>query len=210
MKIKQSTINLLIANLLTIGFALYYQWSLSTVLWVYWFQSVIIGIFHAAKIFSAKNFTLKGIEMNGEQLPDTRGGKGCLGFFFIIHYGLFHMVYAWFLYFFSSVFSLEVQNFSQIISAVSVATAIFFIEESINFIGYTKENRGKKISIGHMVGSPYKRIFPMHFFMIVGFGFFRETGAAGVVLFLLAKTFIDVFCENAFQKKQHNQVILNQ
>ena len=42
----KSTKLLIISNIVTIIFALSERWDLKTVLWIYWFQSIIIGYFN--------------------------------------------------------------------------------------------------------------------------------------------------------------------
>lgn len=41
---------LLATNLITIILALAFDWSLLTIMWIYWAQSIIIGIFHFCDI----------------------------------------------------------------------------------------------------------------------------------------------------------------
>ena len=50
--------SLIAANLLTIAFAIIGNWDLATVLFIYWAQSVIIGIFTVVSLLSADTESL--------------------------------------------------------------------------------------------------------------------------------------------------------
>lgn len=85
-----STWSLVFANLLTIIMALVENWNLSVVMLIYWFQSVIIGIFNVARIVTFTGF---------QQLDKTEDKRGArlaaifLAGFFAVHYGGFHWGY---------------------------------------------------------------------------------------------------------------------
>ncbi|MCX6801619.1 MAG: DUF6498-containing protein [Candidatus Diapherotrites archaeon] len=52
-----TAISLLAANLFTIAIAVTQGWGLLQLLWVYWFQSVIIGVFNYLRILNLKEFS---------------------------------------------------------------------------------------------------------------------------------------------------------
>jgi hypothetical protein len=107
---------LLLSNLLTIVFAVAFGWSLMTMLWGYWLQSVIIGVFAFLQLLrmalgggfsvptaaSSKHFTgaassaiVIAPKAKSKQMPITTA------FFFAFCYGFFHLIYAVFLSSFS-------------------------------------------------------------------------------------------------------------
>lgn len=49
-----SLIFLVLANLVTLVLAVLENWSIETILWIYWYQSLIIGFFYILKIATAK------------------------------------------------------------------------------------------------------------------------------------------------------------
>lgn len=63
-KLDSSFWSLLIINLSTIVFAVMQNWELSVIIWIYWSQSVIIGIFTVIKIALAKHFYNDKIKKN--------------------------------------------------------------------------------------------------------------------------------------------------
>nr|WP_294077797.1 DUF6498-containing protein [Thiolapillus sp.] len=101
---------LLLANLVTIVMAVMQDWSLLLVMWVYWCQSVIIGLFNFWRMMTLKRFSTKGVSSsNGPVLP-TQKTKREMSWFFLIHYGMFHAGYLIFL--FSGVFGEQPRYFS--------------------------------------------------------------------------------------------------
>ncbi|MBK7501035.1 MAG: hypothetical protein IPI19_18645 [Ignavibacteriales bacterium] len=59
---KTSTLSLIFSNLLVIFFAIVDGISANEVLWIYWSQSVIIGIFNFIKMITLKDFSTEGFK----------------------------------------------------------------------------------------------------------------------------------------------------
>jgi hypothetical protein len=55
-----SLLFLLTSNVITIFLAIKENWNLSTIMLVYWFQSVIIGFFNFIRILQLEEFSTKG------------------------------------------------------------------------------------------------------------------------------------------------------
>jgi len=94
-------LSLLFSNLLTIYLAVSQDWSLITIMWVYWFQSVTIGFFNFIRILTLKDFSTDGFKVNNRSVEATKKTKISTAIFFAFHYGFFHFVYAIFLVSFS-------------------------------------------------------------------------------------------------------------
>src|SRR3989344_790985 len=62
--IDPSTISLVFANILVIFAALFEHWDTATVLWIYWLQSVIIGLFTFVNIITLKDFSTQNFKIN--------------------------------------------------------------------------------------------------------------------------------------------------
>jgi hypothetical protein len=84
---------LLFSNIVTIFFAITENWDLSTIMLVYWFQSIIIGFFNFIRILQLEEFSTKGLNINGRPAQPTQGTKNYIAFFFLAHYGIFHFGY---------------------------------------------------------------------------------------------------------------------
>jgi hypothetical protein len=66
-------------------------------LWVYWGQSIVIGGFSFLKILKLERFSTAGVRVNDRPVPLTAETRRNAAFFFLAHYGFFHLVYFLFL-----------------------------------------------------------------------------------------------------------------
>ena len=92
-----SALSLLASNLIVMFFALTQGWSLITLMLVYWCQSVIIGLFNFLKMITMKNWESGELRINGRKADSSEGTKWFVAIFFAFHYGLFHLVYLFFI-----------------------------------------------------------------------------------------------------------------
>lgn len=74
-----STIILLVSNLIVIILAVIQKWDTSTVLWVYWMQSIIIGFFQFLRILSLKKFSTENFKINNQPASPTTQTKTFTG-----------------------------------------------------------------------------------------------------------------------------------
>src|SRR5512138_2288391 len=60
----------------------------TTVIWLYWLQSVLIGLFNFIDMLTIKTKNIDVSNMTFNDKPATpAGAKGCLPVFFLFHYG---------------------------------------------------------------------------------------------------------------------------
>jgi hypothetical protein len=196
-------LSLIFANLVTIVFAVLGNWDLATVMFIYWAQSIIIGIFTVISLISADTAAL-GADL---QKPiDERGGMEkitprfvwfytcMLAGFFTLHYGLFHWVYLNFIVesgFFGTV------NFAD--PNIWLSCALFFANHLYSYITYRNEGQKGAGYVNEQFFTPYRRIIPMHLTIIFGSIVILALGVFGItstlpvlVLFLLLKTHSDI------------------
>jgi hypothetical protein len=219
LKSDNSAKALLASNLLTIAFALILDWNVMTLLWGYWLQSVIIGVFTVFKILLAK--PSKEVDVMVSVQGPTIGGRRSLGMakfmptgenvsksshavgkvfvagFFCVHYGMFHFIYAIFL---GSFFAFGPADWL----AVGIIGLIFSANHLYS-LAYNYFKAGKEIAVDIMqiFMAPYARIIPMHLTIIAsGFLFailspvFIVTlmfGGAGLAQTIFEKVIIVVF-----------------
>jgi hypothetical protein len=196
-------ISLIFANLVTIVLAILGNWDLATVMFIYWAQSIIIGIFTVISLLGA-DITALGADL---QKPiDERGGsdkitprfirfyKCLLAGFFTLHYGLFHWGYYSFIVE-SGIFGIV--NFSD--PGIWLSCGLFFANHLYSHITYPSKGPKDGEYVTEQFITPYRRIIPMHMTIIFGsiviftLGFFGIPSTMPVlVLFLLLKTYSDI------------------
>ncbi|PIZ94737.1 MAG: hypothetical protein COX81_02740 [Candidatus Magasanikbacteria bacterium CG_4_10_14_0_2_um_filter_37_12] len=177
---KPSVKILLLSNLVVIVMAVYQHWSLPTLFWSYWVQSVIIGLFQFYKILDLKNFSTEGFKINGRSVEPTEKNKKQTAYFFLFHYGFFHFAYAIFLVGMSGVVAWD---------TVEIAGAVFLINHIISYRTNKATDSSRVPNIGKIMFFPYWRIIPMHLSIIFILPFADSIPA--LVFFLVLKTTAD-------------------
>lgn len=177
-----SAISLLFSNILIITLSIVQRWEITTILWTYWIQSVIIGFFNFWMILSLKNFSTKSFTINNQPVLPTSQTKTFTAFFFAFHYGFFHFIYAIFLFqFFSFGRSLD-------FNYLLLGGLIFFLNHFFSYLYNRTADEQKTQSIGHVMFAPYIRIVPMR--LVIVFGAFM--GQSALLIFLMLKTTVDI------------------
>lgn len=180
---------LVVANLATLGLVLSGGLSAAQVLVAYWWQSVLIGGFTVLTIL------FNSMKLNHQppkpQIQILVYGI-VLSFFFSIHYGGFHAVYALFL---GAFFGKNLDVFTS--PAILPIVLVFLVNHALSFLWYTVLRTPKETEWSAETGkdffSPYARIIPMHIAIVLG-GIFYSIGGGIVLLtiFILIKTLIDL------------------
>jgi hypothetical protein len=183
---------LVLGNFYSIYLAFAQDWPLGEILWIYWAQSVIIGISNYIRMMSLKEFTTGGMQAGGKPVPETPEGKRMTANFFAIHFGLFHFVYAVFLYAQMPLDDIPPGD----ILLLGTCVGAFALSHGFSLVhNGNKDFRAKKPDIGLLLFYPYLRIVPMHLVIIFGTMITMLLGDMGesivIVLFMLMKTVAD-------------------
>ncbi|HPM86105.1 MAG TPA: DUF6498-containing protein [archaeon] len=183
-----TALSLLFSNLFVIFVAVLVNWNLMELLWVYWGQSVIIGIFNFLKIIKV-------------YFPHNKEYVFINALYFLVHYNFFLLGYLLFLVvlsFIPDVFvSLGQINFLNFFPVFLITMGIFFINHLFSFLYYSKKVQNYSFDkpdlvIARLEFRPYVRIIPMHLTLLFG-SFSVLLGFNSVVIFfLLLKTFADL------------------
>lgn len=197
---------LVVANACTIYYALTEHWSLVVLMLVYWGQSIIIGLFNFLRILQLKNFSTSGFKINWREALATYGTKMFVAFFFLVHYGFFHVIYFIFIFsYFSGVGGWGVAPSIPVQAsflAIGVSVLIFFINHAFSFFYNRKADESVRRNIGEVMFSPYARIVPMHATILLGFNpAFGASGTFALPLFLVLKAVMDVVMHYAEHRK---------
>ena len=174
--------SLLLANGVTTILAVTQNWNLLGLMWVYWFQNLVIGFFHFRRIRQLREFSTKGFTINRRPVEPTEETKHRVARFFLMHYGGFHFVYFVFLLAFSQYRGLSSADLIYI-----VPTALLFLGNHIYSYRYNGPRDIGRPNIGTIMMYPYARVIPMHLTLILGVFL-----GGGLLLFLLLKTLADV------------------
>jgi hypothetical protein len=175
-----SVVGVLFSNLLIVVFAFFFSMNFGEIVWTYWLQSIIIGIFSAHDMWTVTNFSTSGLLMNDKPVPETKAGKRSTALFFVAHYGFFHFAYMIFLF---ALYSKGASWFFVLLGGLSFLFAHWHSYR-------TNRDRDRQIrrNLGSMMFRPYLRIVPMHLTIILGSRF----EDSGLIFFMLLKTASDV------------------
>lgn len=195
--LKPPILSLLISNILIAVYAVIDNLSVLDILWVYWIQSVIIGLFNFFKMITLKEFSTEGFKQINKEVLPTRTTKISSSVFFLFHYGFFHVIYAVFLTSFSDFNFSGPRGVDGIYLLVS--SGMFVISYFFEFVKEKEEVSNELPNIGTIMFAPYVRIIPMHLIIIFG-GFIGMIGTVFSVsadlvvlaLFIILKAGVDV------------------
>jgi hypothetical protein len=194
---RPSTWMLIFSNVIVIFFAIVDNLSALEVLWIYWIQSVIIGVFNFVKIISLKEFSTKNFRSSGKELQATKATKISTGIFFLFHYGFFHVVYAMFIGGFSEIGKTSTSGSMH--NYLWFTSLVFFVSYLIEYIQSFRNPPEEIPNLGAVMFAPYLRIIPMHITIVLG-GFIGMIGSllnvginfSIIILFVGIKTFVDL------------------
>lgn len=158
--------SLIAVNLLTILLALKFNWSLLELMWIYWAQSVTIGVFNFFRLLTASSPFPVRVTINKQSV--TLQTNWANAAFFALHYGFFHFIYAIFMLVFTFAGS-EVFPGAATINWWSVlgVSVMFIANHGFSFF-YNREKDAAKADASRLMMFPYARIIPMHLTIILG------------------------------------------
>ena len=174
---------IVLENAAVLVLALWLGWTTTSLLWIYWWQSVVIGVFAVLRILALRRFSTEGFSSNGERVPETEKGKRSTAVFFCVHYGLFHLGYLVFLTGFGAVTSVG-------LLPLLVSIASFAWGHGTSWRRNVAADLDGKPNLGTLMFLPYARIVPMHLLIILG-GFVPVDGLL-LALFIALKTGADL------------------
>jgi hypothetical protein len=187
--------SLAIANLFTLCVAIYQEWSLNSLMLLYWGQSVVIGVANVFRMLALDQFSTQNFTINNRPVEPTPATKRQVAGFFALHYGIFHAVYLLFL-------SSGTRGATMFAPWFWVCTAGFAANHYWSYRYNRDLDRQGTPNIGNLMFTPYIRIVPMHLTILAG-GMLAHTGAtAGLLIFGVLKTVADL----AMHAVEHRQL----
>jgi hypothetical protein len=143
-------------------YSMYYYFNhpeiFTTLIWLYWAQSVMLGLFNFLDLLTIGN---KGVNpLTNSSGEKVNWGTAGLAFFFFFHYGFFHLVYFIFLFSLKKSGPFNYEFFK-------IFLLLFLGSQIINFVQHKIQNRKIPPDIGKKFFLPYLRILPMHLCILI-------------------------------------------
>jgi len=185
-----SSLSLIAANLVPLAGALLLDWSVFLIIFLFWTENLIIGIFNIIKISLAQG------------RESTTAAKLFSVPFFLIHYGGFCAGHGIFVI---SVFgrwaNADLKNFHNFIQDIFIeekavyAAAALFLSHGLSLIyNYILKGEHKQAAVNKVMMAPYSRIFILHLTIIFGalLVSLLKAPQAGLALLVILKIAVDL------------------
>jgi hypothetical protein len=173
-----SVASLIVANLIPLWGVLYFEWSLGSIMFLYWLESAVIGVYNVVKL------TVVGGWTSMFYIP-----------FFIFHYGMFMFVHFVFIsaLFLRGMYTEGALGFSSVIGNAFSSREVLYaatglavshgVSFALNFLG---NEEYRHVTVAAQMHVPYRRIVVMHL-TIIGGGFLllifgAPTGALAIMI----------------------------
>ena len=219
LKSQLSLYVIIASNLLPIFGILFLGWSMGSVMVLYWFENVIVGLFALLKMAFAQGQT--GIGMGKmTRIPSFRISfipasventlTKLIGLpFFCVHFGMFCLVHGFFVAALFLPKNFTSGQWMNLLSGLAVPALGMMVSHGIYFVQhYLRSGSYKFASINVLMVEPYIRILPLHVGLIAA-GFFVMTVGSPmvvVVILVLLKTGAEVVAYRNSMKRWRPQV----
>ncbi len=153
-----SILSLVAANVLPVIGVLFFDWSLLEILFLYWFESGVIGFYNVFKLIKVSGIIAIFL------VP-----------FFMIHYGGFMIGHLVFIFFFfapdlvHSSFLPSLEFFVQLFNTLKFSIVVLFMSHGVSFFSnFLGNHEYKNSNIVIQMKAPYIRIVTMHLTLLLG------------------------------------------
>lgn len=206
-----SALILILANLLVLLGAIFFDWNVIVILYLYWFESAIIGFYTILKMLFVKKIadqeTLKHSNIGKLfSQADKSSSKLVLAkffmiIFFIFHFGMFMLAHLFFLTFLSIILILPLgwtfETFFQTIISIGLGILVIFTSHGFSFLtNYIGKKEYQEKTLVEVMGAPYPRVIVMHFVVLLSFFLIFPMAILGkivpITILVVMKTFFDL------------------
>jgi hypothetical protein len=171
-------------------------WSLSAIMILYWSENVLIGFYNILKMALARG-KLKQGKYSLNKKPVKESQRIYLIGFFTVHFGLFTLGHAAFVF---SFFGKETPSFKTLFPAVFS----LFISHGISFFSnFIQNGEYKRVAFPDLFFQPYKRVVLMHLTIIFGawMALMFESPPMVLVILITLKIILDIYAHRKEHKK---------
>ena len=202
-----SALFLIAVNAVPLVGVLVFDWSLFSIVFLYWIENGIVGFFNVLKIAWARKPVSSESRFTINGRPAGRVSKAFLIPFFIFHYGMFWIVHGVFVIVFFGLLGNrlftdssgppgDIGGFSSFEPrGVAIAAAALFVSHGVSFVvNFLGEREYLNVSPDEQMMEPYSRVIVLHA-TILGGGFlagYLSTPLASLVLMIVLKTTLDL------------------
>jgi hypothetical protein len=210
----KSALVLIIANLLPLFGVIFAHWNAFDLVWLFWFENVIIGFFNILKMLTVGMFGNPPGEDGRPTVAGTKSrrstmvGMTVMAVFFTLHYGGFSFGHGSFVVAFMakdsgmhdfSLYDLYVSNVQVAIrNGLGVAMLVLFVSHGFSFVAnFLFKREYSAVDFVNLMVGPYARVVILHVAIVFGGFFAMALGSPWVLLLLL------IFFKIALDLKLH-------
>lgn len=183
----KSAIPVIVANAIALVFCIIGEWNAFDVMFLYWAESAIIGIYNVVRILLARG--------------TLQHSKFFVAPFFMVHYGIFMFVHLVFIAVFAGMMGtgnkftspekMVLQFFSNTYTLISIGAMLVSHGFEL-YDRYIKPREYENTSVMEQMFRPYGRIVLMHLSIIFGAFLVFIIPFFPVFLLIAGKTFVDL------------------
>lgn len=188
-QIAAPEVSLLLVNFLPIFGVFFLHWSIFIILFMYWLENIVVGLYSVLKLFRCETKT-KDMPKNIAGLAALR--KIFMILFFTFHFGMFTLGHG------ILVFILFYEPGLTIMDIILMFTVLMFSHGISYYTHFLKGEEYRKITLIEIYKAPYYRVFVMHMVVVLG-AFLLATLRNEIWLLILL-----VALKTAFDLKAHN------
>lgn len=192
------------ANLLSLVLALVMGWDPVLMLFLFWMENVIIGLWQIPRFLTADG------NQPGSQLQRLSGALFKAGFF-TVHYGLFTFIHGSLLFELFLKQSLDVQTLEKLVfstQGIGLALLGMFLSHGIQFFSDLLSGVARNTPIDTVMMEPYSRIVILHTVLLASAFLLTllPNPVIGVILLSAIKIIMDIHNERKIEKKREAHV----
>ncbi len=153
----------------------------TTLIWLYWSQSILFGYFTYYTMKSSIKLNLAALKQDGGADKPAVTSDQANAWMFIMMFNFFHIVYFIFLYSLFNTAKFDWDFYWKFL-------ALFFVFQLISFIKYKVQKPPRPVNVTKMTSGSFLRVVPMHLCILIP----AFLGMSNLTIFLVLKVITDM------------------